>query len=280
MRWGMEKRLEFIDFRLYWEGRINRKDVTDFFGISIPQASTDLRQYQEKATKNIRYDKKEKYYCATEKFVPIFTSIKAEEYLSQLQMISMGMSQNNGSPLGFIPSFYMIPTPQRSIDSEILREILRAIRQKLALEIEYQSMSRPEPIIRWVVPHALACDGYRWHVRAFCHVREEFRDFLLARMLRIVNQRDEEIDPRNDLEWEKIITVKIGPHPGLTKNQKRIIESDYGMEEGVASMDVRAALYFYLERRMGLEKGCEERSPIEQQIVMLNRREVAELLKK
>ena len=45
-RWGQERRLEFIDFRLYWEGRINRSDLIDFFGISVPQASLDLAKYQ------------------------------------------------------------------------------------------------------------------------------------------------------------------------------------------------------------------------------------------
>ena len=40
LRWGTERRLEFIDFRLYWEGRVNRADLTREFGISVPQASS------------------------------------------------------------------------------------------------------------------------------------------------------------------------------------------------------------------------------------------------
>ena len=34
LRWGVERRLEFIDFRLFWDGRINRGDLTEQFGIS------------------------------------------------------------------------------------------------------------------------------------------------------------------------------------------------------------------------------------------------------
>jgi hypothetical protein len=45
--WGQERRLEFIDFRLLWEGRLNRADITTFFRISVPQASLDLAKYQE-----------------------------------------------------------------------------------------------------------------------------------------------------------------------------------------------------------------------------------------
>ena len=47
LRWGVERRLEFIEFRLYWEGGINRSDIMDQFGVSVPQASKDLSQYQE-----------------------------------------------------------------------------------------------------------------------------------------------------------------------------------------------------------------------------------------
>ena len=57
MRWGVEKRLEFIEFRLYWEGGINRADITGQFGVSVPQASKDLNLYVAKAPGNLFYDK-------------------------------------------------------------------------------------------------------------------------------------------------------------------------------------------------------------------------------
>ena len=31
--WGVERRLEFIEFRLFWEGRVNRADLIDTFGV-------------------------------------------------------------------------------------------------------------------------------------------------------------------------------------------------------------------------------------------------------
>ncbi len=27
LKWGVERRLEFIEFRLYWEGGVNRSDI-------------------------------------------------------------------------------------------------------------------------------------------------------------------------------------------------------------------------------------------------------------
>ena len=38
LRWGVEQRLEFIEFRLFWEGHVNRSDVMEQFGLSVNQA--------------------------------------------------------------------------------------------------------------------------------------------------------------------------------------------------------------------------------------------------
>ena len=69
MSWGVAQRLEFIEFRLFWEGFINRADLVGFFGISVPQASKDLALYQERAPGNLEYDKRSKRYVAADKFV-------------------------------------------------------------------------------------------------------------------------------------------------------------------------------------------------------------------
>ena len=54
--WGQAKRFEFMEWRLFWTDRLNRKDLELEFGISTPQASIDLRNYQELAPNNVTYD--------------------------------------------------------------------------------------------------------------------------------------------------------------------------------------------------------------------------------
>ena len=70
VKWSQERRLQFIDFRLRWEGRINRKDVTEFFKISVPQASADLALYQHLMPNNMRYDTSTRMYVANQHFNP------------------------------------------------------------------------------------------------------------------------------------------------------------------------------------------------------------------
>jgi hypothetical protein len=62
--------------------------------------------------------------------------------------------------------------------------------------------------------------------------------------------------------------------------QKRIIERDYGMTDGVTRIEVRAALVFYLLWELRLEKGDVDRPAKSQQIVLLNRDEIDEALLK
>ena len=148
----------------------------------------------------------------------------------------------------------------------------------MSLEVLYQSMSREEPIVRKLVPHVLAYDGFRWHIRAFCYVRKTIRDFVLARILEIKDMQSDKIDFSADTSWHDYIDLKIAPHPDLSESQKKIIEQDYGMKNGVRKITMRAALYFYFERKYRLDEGCEKRPAKEQQIILKNRDEIKELL--
>src|SRR5689334_22643115 len=91
LRWGQGRRLEFIDFRLLWEGRINRGELVDFFGISTPQASLDLARYMELAPGNLAYDRSEKVYRATADFKAVLVPGDSQAYLNPLLAIHSGV---------------------------------------------------------------------------------------------------------------------------------------------------------------------------------------------
>ena len=82
LRWSVERRLEFIEFRLYWEGRVNRGDIVDTFGVSVNQSSTDINRYIGLAPDNLVYDKSARTYVRTDAFAPKFLKPRASGYLS------------------------------------------------------------------------------------------------------------------------------------------------------------------------------------------------------
>jgi predicted DNA-binding transcriptional regulator YafY len=138
----------------------------------------------------------------------------------------------------------------------------------------YQSMSRPDPIRRLIEPHALAHDGFRWHVRAFDRETEEFRDFVLGRLSKPKPAGAARSNVADDGDWHSFVELKIAPHPRLTSAQAKAIALDYGISKGKAAIKVRRALLFYALRRLGLDVEPDTRPPHEQHIVLVNREEI------
>ena len=275
MRWGVEKRLEFIEFRLYWEGGINRADITRQFGVSVPQASKDFNLYEEKAPGNLAYDKSAKRYLAAADFRPVFLEPQSNSYLVQFHSASDLVGDLQETWLAFTPDFDAMTIPRRRIDAEILRSVVAAIRNERALEIQYQSMNpnRPFPEWRWIAPHAFCNDGLRWHVRAFCHIDKKFKDFILSRCL---GSRNEDLPGAKadvDTFWLETFDVTLVPNPVLGDAQQRVIAQDYEMDDGRVSVSVRKALLYYFQKRLRLDVSSELDKPHETPIVVSNRAE-------
>lgn len=275
MRWGVEQRLEFIEFRLFWEGTINRADIIECFGVSTPQASKDLSLYQARAPGNMLYNASAKRYVAAEAFVLRFLDPDPYKYLSQLRAVAEGMLPASESWIAAMPSADVALTPKREIDIAILRRVLEAVRENQSIDVFYQSMNsaRPDPIWRRMTPHAFGYDGFRWHVRGFCHVENKFKDFLLPRILEVGGKGEPGQSGEHDWLWNNYFDVIVGPHPELTESQKRVVAKDYGLEVDTTVLSVRYAMLFYVLKRLGLLDDAAKRSARSQHIVNVNRKE-------
>jgi len=270
LRWGVEQKLQFIEFRLFWEGHVNRSDLIDKFSVSQNQASGDLNRYIALAPDNMVYDKSGKTYLRSSSFSPLFLKPDATQYLSQVRSVAEGIVAPEDAWIGNFPAFDAAPSPARGIDPVVLRSIVIAIRRREAIHVLYQSMSAPDPEWRWISPHAVAFDGFRWHARSYCEKSGEFRDFVISRIME-ARQTRPPVDPlASDNAWNEIVELRIGPHPALSPNQKRVVELDYGMEDGQVTILVRQALLYYALKRLGLDTDPAARKPQDQQIVLLN----------
>ena len=272
-RWSQDRRLEFVDFRLRWDGRLNRSDLTDFFGISVPQASLDIAKYLELAPGNLDYDRSSRVYVASASFRPLFPSSDAARYLNELLAKAAELDTSESSFLAWAPAVATVPSPGRTFRVEVLVALLRAMREGTAIRVLYQSMTRPQPTARTLAPHALAHDGFRWHARAYCHSRKQFRDFVIARMLEVNGFEPAVTRPDDDHEWHTIVPLVLGPHPKLSESHRRAIELDYGMRDGEVEFHCRQAFLFYALRHLRLDLDTTAK-PEAQQIVLKNKAEV------
>jgi len=265
LRWGVERRLAFIETRLFWEGGVNRADLVGTFDVSVPQASKDLSLYQEQVPNNLRYDAARKRYVAADTFAPQFIKLDADAYLRD----RVGMKGEAAAEE--LVSAERLPIPTRRIDPEALRLIVAAIREGQSVEINYQSMSqnRPEPFWRRVSPHAFAHDGMRWHVRAYCHRDNRFLDFIVSRCLEARDLDAQAKSRADDVVWNDCFDVVLSPNPMLSPSQQRIVADDYGMTKGEVAIPVRRALLYYFNKRLRLDVGGDRAG--ETPIVVKNR---------
>ncbi|MEQ8599745.1 MAG: WYL domain-containing protein [Devosia sp.] len=268
--WGQAKRFEFLEWRLFWVGRLNRADLEDQFGISTPQASIDLRNYQEAAPGNLSYSPTLKAYVRGKCFSPKFLRVSGERYLLQMRALHMGVIGQGDTWFGEIPPFDVVPRPTRTISDEDLRIVVAAVSNCTSLEVTYRSFSGCRD--RAIAPHSFAYDGYRWHVRAWCFDNKEFRDFTLSRLIDPRPIDREPVSSDCDAEWTTVMQLRLSPHPGLSEDQRKTVEMDYGMEDGQVEINVRLALAFYFIQRNNLDKPLEDAA--RQQVVLSNLREI------
>lgn len=282
LKWGVERRLEFIEFRLFWEGGVNRSDIIQMFDVSVPQASKDLTHYQERAPQNAIYDKSAKRYVASPQFSPIFLKPDPDSYLSRLRSLAEGLADPGESWIAHPPETDIALTPHRAVDSGVLKAILSAVRENRSIEVHYQSMSsrRTDPTWRRMTPHAFGYDGFRWHARAYCHIDDKFKDFLLPRILGVRNMDAPGPGGDQDTLWKKTFDIEIGPHPRLTASQCAVVAKDYGMTNGRAVLTVRYAMLFYVLKRLGLLGDASLQNPRTQHIVALNADETERALRR
>jgi predicted DNA-binding transcriptional regulator YafY len=113
-------------------------------------------------------------------------------------------------------------------------------------------MREPATTRCWIAPHAIAFDGARWHARAWCYSRREFRDFVFSRIQKIYQVRATDLSDQVDTKWNTFCTVILHPNKALTTAQKRAVEIDFGMTKGELRVSMRQALVFYFVRQLHL----------------------------
>lgn len=278
-RWQRDRRA-FIEHRIYWHGSIGLADLMDVMEISRAQASKDLNGYISNHPDHLHYDKSARTYVMGQAFEPHYLSIDPAEYLADLAAIARGASVPKSDWVVDLPDILAPTIPARGLSPSTVRNVLLACTQGRLLAVNYQSMSSPEPAKRVIAPHGVANDGFRWQTRAWCSRDHIFKDYVLGRILSSSLGGISDVDPSEDKDWSESVMLQIAAHPGLSENQRRVIELDYGMTDGAAHIPVRRSLLFYTLKRLGLDTDPNLRRPQDQHIVLANASEIQSVLER
>lgn len=269
LNYAQKQRLSYIDFKLLFVGAVSRSEIVQHFELGLSAATRDINLYKEYAPDNMRYDTVEKKYFIEPKFVPLFDHDPRKTLVKLAHQITDGFDAISDTQFPVeAPSQLNVP------DIFVVARLSQAIINKKPVSLIYTSLSSGSGA-REFVPHSIVDNGLRWHVRGFDRKSGEFRDFVLTRIAKVTVKSEQMIQPQEsqqeDHQWTRIMPLQLVPHP---KNIQfsTAIEMDFGMEDGVLELNVRAAMAGYLLRRWNVD--CTEQASLtgpEYQLYLRNR---------
>ncbi len=274
VRWGVQRRMEFIDFRLFWDGQFNRAGLIETFGISAAQASADIAQYERAAPSNLAYDRVGKVYRRTPEYAPALIGDTVERFLLQLVAIENQWMRQEDTWFDRVPPVEIVTLGRHRTDSNILLVLLDAINNRLEIDVDYASLTGAVDPLRTILPHALFQSAGRWYVRSWSREHDDFRDYNIHRIRKVGRKSGSDVDVSLDFEWHHQINLNIIPNPELPAGRREAIASEHAMEDGRLVRPCRLSLSFYLMSEYNLDVAPGLLEPHKQQLVLENREDV------
>jgi hypothetical protein len=231
-------------------------NLAETFGLSRPAAQTVIDQYRQAHPGNLRYDPSRKRHLPTNLFAPRYISgnvIRFLDFLRGQTLVGYFREEPEWSSLEVQDVDRLL---QPKLPLEPARTMLRGLREHRAVQLDYLKKDLPmdERTNRIVSPnHLIFADG-RYHVRAYCHVRKTYLDFVLTRIVeaRLLDDSIEQwVSDRYDEEWNTFLDLRFIPNPALPESVKNAILQGFDPEDsGVRVVRCRASIAFYVGRRL------------------------------
>lgn len=275
-KWNVKKRLEFIEFRLFWSARLSRKDLIETFGISAQQSSADIAAYKLLAPENFVYDSTQKTYLRSDGFSPKLIASWTHRYLLQLLAIESDWMDAEDTWFEGEQTVEIKSLSRKRVDSDVLMNILDGIREGLQIDMFYRSMTGSVASQRLIEPHALSYNSGRWYVRAWSSEHNDFRDYNLNRIEVAKTGDPAKADRLLDFQWHHTIDLIIIPNPELSSERKAAVEYEYEMVNGAIEINCRLSVSFYLMSEHNLDVEPGKLTPFKQQLVLQNKDDVVQ----
>ncbi|TDO96268.1 WYL domain-containing protein [Marinomonas balearica] len=257
-----------IELIVFWEGQINATRLIETSRITRQTASEWIKQYQDDTDNTLKYSPTAKAKVISQDFTPRYINQTIDEYLNWLELGALLSEVSNESEHSHI---YRIRPPNRFVSPLVIRPLIKAIRNKTAVDCEYLSVKSADPIGRLIYPHSFVKAANRWHIRAYCEYRKNYLDFVLSRFQSVeYDGKTAQYSHQNDTHWNTEIELILAPDSRLNDRQKRVIEQDYGMENGQLVIKTRAALVKYTLDDLQIKIKMLEADPQAQQLICVN----------
>lgn len=258
-----DQRLRIMQGVLDWEGEIGNARVRRLFDLQPVQASRLLAEFRVQLGDRLIEDGRAK----------VLRLLDPERRCSNMSLDEYArQDQAEGKSTACIVDARVDLTDVRPSIFATLRK--SAIGQT-GVSISYASMSNPAISQRIIFPHSIIHVGRRWHVRAWCTKRSEFRDFTLGRIKSAAPIPESTPHPvADDKAWNQIIKIRLAAHRHLSTDQQLVVRNEYFQGTMARRLSVRACLAQYVIQDLRAAIVPERELPPEYQIEVTNVSEV------
>lgn len=246
-------RLAYVDFKLFFTGRVNRADLKDAFGIAEAAASRVLTEYSKYRPNN----KTQKTNTIVRGSFEPLTEIDAELALG---MLANGFNSNKIFGVTEL-SYEKIGKIPNQLNVKEVAMITRAISGKYSVSCNYLSENSANHQRRALVPLAIMYDGTSWMFRAYDRSdtkANKFKNFHFARVRNVLEEHESKETKQKEHEalsqdklWNLRLPLILKLHSSLSEKDKSKVKTDFGIPEDKDEFYVteRAAFRWILEKK-------------------------------
>lgn len=240
---------------LRWFGGVSTRTVSDMLGVTKPIAQGVVNDLVGDYGSHAALDGRRREYVPVEERCRDGghdgIAIDATDARGVLRMISgsKAVSEYFGAadPWEFVAVEDATARISPLIDGDVLAALMSSLRLRQPCFLQYASRSRHSQ--RIVSPHALFHASGRHYLRAWCHEKQEYRTFSLARCIRAYRVEEDYISGNRDAEWRRRVDLRfrlVADDPA----EAEALRQEWNLEEDVLTIpDVREAFATFIRRR-------------------------------
>jgi predicted DNA-binding transcriptional regulator YafY len=252
------QRLSFIETRLAWTGAVHAGEVAEYFHVTRQTAQGFINAYRKAYPGQMTYDPKRKRHVRTTAFVQQVTKKETLRFLDFIRGQALVGKYWVDENVSEVPIIDVDRLARPELSKDIVQTILTGLTDHKRVSIRYQSkVTDPLAIsYRMISPNHLVHADNRYHVRAFYHKNNVYRDFVLSRIHSAELQSSEKPDSEwvsgeDDTDWATQVTLKFTPHPKLNLAQRQAVTEGYRLDaDNCYQIQTNRAQAFYVKRKM------------------------------
>lgn len=251
---AIRERFEYIETRLFWGNGLTAGELGETFDISRQAAQKVIDDYRNTFPGQMIYDPHLRRHTPAEGFKPGVirkNPLYFLEYLRGQSLTGLYRYESDWSDL-IVTDADRFLRPHLALD--IMKPVFYALLNQKTVVIDYQkkNLGKDEKTTRLISPNHLVFADDRYHLRAYCHQKNAYLDFVLTRIAHAqIAEGEEWVSSHGDKEWHEHIELHFKPNPTLPESVQNSILKNYEVNDsGSRIIRCSKALAYYIKNKL------------------------------